>query len=316
MTRLVVTVVLLCFASAALAQYPTKPMRYIVPMSAGSGADTLARIFTAGLSQSLGQQVIIENRTGAAGNIGADAAARAAPDGYTLFQGSMTHTANVSLYTNLTYDLVRDFAPVTLLAFSPSALVVHPSLPVRAVADLVRLAKSRPGQIHYASTGMGTATFIAGELFKQRAGIDLVHVPYRGGGESLASVVTGETSVYIGPLPAMLSLVKQGRLRLLAVTTGKRLDGMPEYPTLAESYAGYETGNWYGVLAPVKTPKEIVSALQKASVAALKNATVSKRMTELGYIAVGNTPDEFAAHIRSEIDKLAKILAPLRGTIQ
>jgi tripartite-type tricarboxylate transporter receptor subunit TctC len=306
-----------CLASAAGAQsYPTKPVRYIVPMSPGSGADTLARIFANGFSQALGQQVIVENRTGAAGNIGADAAARAAPDGYTLFQASMTHSANASLYTNLTYDLVRDFAPVTLIAFSPSALVVHPSLPARNVAELVKLAKSRPGQINYASTGLGSATFIAGELFKERAGIDLVHVPYRGGGESLASVVTGETSVYIGPLPAMLSLVKQGRLRVLAVTTSKRLDGMPDYPTLAESYPGYETGNWYGMLAPAKTPREIVGALHKASLAALKTPAVSKRMAELGYITVGNTPDEFAMHIRSEIDKLAKVLAPLRGRVQ
>jgi tripartite-type tricarboxylate transporter receptor subunit TctC len=317
MKRLAVTILSLSLATSALGQsYPTKPVRYIVPMSPGSGADTLARIFTSGLSPSLGQQVIVENRTGAAGNIGADAGARAAPDGYTLFQGSMTHSANASLYTNLTYDLVRDFAPVTLLAFSPSALVVHPSLPVRNVAELVKLARSRPGQIHYASTGLGTATFIAGELFKQRAGIDLVHVPYRGGGESLASIVTGETSVYIGPLPAMLSLVKQGRLRVLAVTTAKRLDSMADYPTVAESYAGYETGNWYGVLAPVKTPRDVVGALHKASIAALKNPGVAKRMTELGYIAVGNTPDEFGLHIRSEIEKLAKILAPLRGTVQ
>ena len=143
-----------------------------------------------------------------------------------------------------------------------------------------------------------------------------MHVPYRGGGESLASIVTGETSVYIGPLPAMLSLVKQGRLRVLAVTTAKRLDSMADYPTVAESYAGYETGNWYGVLAPVKTPRDVVGALHKASIAALKNPGVAKRMTELGYIAVGNTPDEFGLHIRSEIEKLAKILAPLRGTVQ
>ena len=304
-------------ASTVAAQaYPTKPVRYIVPMSPGSGADTLARIFANGFSQSLGQQLIVENRTGAAGNIGADAAARAVPDGYTLFQASMTHSANASLYTNLTYDLIRDFAPVTLIAFSPSALVVHPSLTAKNVAELVKLAKSRPGQINYASTGLGSATFIAGELFKERAGIDLVHVPYRGGGESLASVVTGETSVYIGPLPAMLSLVKQGRLRVLAVTTSKRLDGMADYPTVAESYPGYETGNWYGMLAPAKTPREIVGVLHKASLAALKTPAVSKRMAELGYITVGNTPDEFAAHIRSEIDKLAKVLAPLRGKVQ
>jgi len=228
----------------------------------------------------------------------------------------MTHTTNVSLYTNLTYDFVRDFAPVTLLATSPASLVVHPSLPVNTVADLVAFAKARPGQLNYASTGLGTATFLAAEMFKERAGIDLLHVPYRGGGESLASVVTGETSVYFGPLPAMMSLIKQARLRALAVTTAKRVSAAPELPTIAESgYPGYETGNWYGILAPVKTPKETIGILHSAALAALRNPQVANRMSELGYVAICSTPEEFAAHIKSEVPKLAKILAPLRGTI-
>ena len=241
---------LICFGAAfmsatTLAQtYPTKPVRYVIPMSPGSGADVIGHIVAIGLAPALGQQVVVDNRTGAAGNIGAELVAKAPPDGYTVFQGSMTHTTNVSLYTNLTYDLVRDFAPVTLLATSPASLVVHPSLPVNTVADLVAFAKARPGQLNYASTGLGTATFLAAEMFKERAGIDLLHVPYRGGGESLASVVMGETSVYFGPLPAMMSLIKQARLRALAVTTAKRVSAAPELPTIAESgYPGYETGN-------------------------------------------------------------------------
>jgi tripartite-type tricarboxylate transporter receptor subunit TctC len=297
--------------------YPAKPVRYVVPMSAGSGADTIGRIVSGGLTTALGQQVIVDNRTGAAGNIGADHVAKAPPDGYTVFQASMTHTTNVSLYSNLTYDLVRDFVPVTLLATSPSAFVVHPSLPAKSVAELVKLAKSRPGQMNYASTGLGSATFLAAEMFKQRAGIDLLHVPYRGGGESLASVVTGETSVYIGPLPAMMSLIKQGRLRALAVTTPARVAAAPELPTMGEAgYPGYETGNWYGMLVPAKTPKEVITTLHNAALAALKNPQVMKRMTDLGYIAIGNTPEQFGAHIRSEIDKLAKILAPLKGSVK
>jgi len=309
--------VVISTASSFAQTYPTKPVRYVIPMSAGSGADVIGRIVVIGLGPALGQQVIVDNRTGAAGNIGAELVAKAPPDGYTLFQGSMTHTTNVSLYNNLAYDFVRDFAPVTLLATSPSSLVVHPSLPVKTVADLVTFAKARPGQLNYASTGLGTATFLAAEMFKERAGIDLLHVPYRGGGESLASVVTGETSVYFGPLPAMMALIKQGRLRALAVTTAKRVGAAPELPTIAESgYPGYETGNWYGILAPVKTPKETIGVLHAAALTALRNPQVSKRMTELGYIAIGNTPDEFAAHIRAEIQKLAKILAPLKGTLQ
>jgi tripartite-type tricarboxylate transporter receptor subunit TctC len=316
--RLLCLTIVSSFAVTAAAQtYPAKPVRYVVPMSAGSGADTIGRIVTGGLGPALGQQVIVDNRTGAAGNIGAELVAKAPPDGYTVFQGSMTHSANVSLYTNLTYDLVRDFAAVTLLATSPSALVVHPSLPVKTVADLVRLAKSRPGQLNYASTGLGTATFLAAEMFKQQAGIDLMHVPYRGGGESLASVVTGETSVYLGPLPAMMALIKQGRLRVLAVTTAKRISAAPELPTVSESgYPGYETGNWYGIFVPARTSKGVIGTLHKAALVALKDPQVSRRMADLGYIAIGNTPEEFAAHTKSEIQKLAKILEPLRGAVQ
>jgi len=313
---------LICFGAAfmsatTLAQtYPTKPVRYVIPMSPGSGADVIGRIVAIGLAPALGQQVVVDNRTGAAGNISTELVSKAPPDGYTVFQGSMTHTTNVSLYTNLTYDLVRDFAPVTLLATSPASLVVHPSLPVNTVADLVAFAKARPGQLNYASTGLGTATFLAAEMFKERAGIDLLHVPYRGGGESLASVVTGETSVYFGPLPAMMSLIKQARLRALAVTTAKRVSAAPELPTIAESwYPGYETGNWYGILAPVKTPKETIGILHSAALAALRNPQVANRMSELGYVAIGSTPEQFAAHTKNEIQKLARILAPLRGTI-
>jgi tripartite-type tricarboxylate transporter receptor subunit TctC len=296
-------------ATSAPAQgYPAKPVRYVIPMSPGSGADTIGRIVTSGMSQALGQQVVIDNRTGAAGNIGAEAAAKSPPDGYTVFQASMTHAVNATLYTNLAYDLTRDFAAVSLIATSPSIVVVHPSLPVKSMAELVKLAKAKPGAINYASTGAGTATFLAAEMFKSQAAISLAHVPYRGGGEAITAVLTGEVPVYFSPLSTALPLVQAGRLRALAVTTPRRLPAL-DYPTVAElGYPGYEAGNWYGLVVPSKTPRETIGALRSSLAAALKNPAVAKRMDDLGYVASGNTPEAFAAFIQSEIVKLAKIL--------
>jgi tripartite-type tricarboxylate transporter receptor subunit TctC len=308
------SLVLLCligpYAATGWTQaYPVKPVRYLVPMSAGSGADTIGRIVAGGLGAVFGQQVIVDNRTGAAGNIGAEIAAKAPPDGYTLFQASMTHASNVTMYSSLPYDLVRDFAPVTQLAASPSIVVVHPSLPVRSIAELVKLAKANPGRINYASTGAGSATFLAAEMFKSTAGVDLLHVPYRGGGEALTAVMTGEVPVYFAPLAVALPLVQQGRLRPLAVTTTQRLQALPDYPTVAASgYPGYQAGNWYGLVVPAKTPKDLIAAIRGAVVSALNNPAVSKRLTDLGYIIIGDQPEEFAAHIKAEIEKLGKIL--------
>ena len=302
--------VCVCVSSAALAQTsPVKVLRYIVPMSPGSGADTLARIVTGGMGNILGQQVIVDNRTGASGNIGAEAGAKAAPDGYTLFQASSTHAGNVSLYRNLSYDLVRDFAPVTQLASSPSLAVVHPSLPVKSIAELVRLAKARPGEINYASTGTGTATWVAGELFKSMARINLLHVPYRGGGEAVTAVASGEVSVYFGPLSVLMPQVKAGRLRALAVTTAKRLAVAPELPTIAElGYPDYQSGNWYGIVVPAKTSRDIITTLRNAAAQALAEPKISKQLTELGYVLAGDQPEEFAAFIKSEIATLGKII--------
>ncbi|OGA42714.1 MAG: hypothetical protein A3G24_18155 [Betaproteobacteria bacterium RIFCSPLOWO2_12_FULL_62_13] len=289
--------------------YPAKTVRYLVPMSAGSGADTIGRIAAGGLTQAFGQQVIVDNRTGAAANIGAELAAKAPADGYTLFQVSMTHAANASLYRNLPYDLLRDFAPVTLLALSPSGVSIHPSLPVKSISELVRLAKAKPGMINYASTGVGSATFLSAELFKGLAGIDLQHVPYRGGGESMGSVVTGETSVYFVTLAPALPLIRQGRLRLLAVSTARRLPMLPGYPTVTESgYPGFEAGNWFGLMVPAKTPRETIATIRGAAVAALNRPDISKRMHDLVYITIGNQPGEFAEHIKSEIEKWRKII--------
>jgi len=288
--------------------FPAKTVRYLVHDAAGSGSDTIGRIVAAGLAQALGQQVIVDNRAGAGGNIGAEIAAKAPADGYTLFQTSSALASAVSLYRKLSYNLVRDFASVTLLASSPSIVVVHPSLPVTSIGDLVKLAKAKPGAINYGSAGVGSSTFVAAELFKNLAGVNLLHVPYKGGGPALVGVVTGETSVYFAPLAASLAFIQRGRLRALAVTTASRLPLLPDYPTVAEAgIPGYQTGNWYALLVPAKTAKEIVATIHRAAVSALKNPNVSKRLGDLGYVSIGNQPDECAVFIKSEIEKLAKL---------
>jgi tripartite-type tricarboxylate transporter receptor subunit TctC len=318
-TKAFVLAALLClFAVMAHAQdYPSKPVRYLVAFSAGSGADTLARIVAAGMAEVIRQQVVVENRTGAAGNIAAEVAAKAPPDGYFLFQGSLTHAVNATLYNNLQYDLLRDFVPVILLASSPNVVVVHPSLPVRTVGDLVRLAKAKPGAINYASAGLGSATFLAAEMFKTAAGIDIMHVPYRGGGEAIIAVMTGEASLQFGPVASWTPLLNQGRARAIAITSRQRIALRPDLPSVAESgYPDYESGNWYGLLAPAKTPKETVTKIHNLTAQALQRPDTKKRLESLGYTISGNQPEEFAAFIKSEIEKTAKILkqtgAPLR----
>jgi tripartite-type tricarboxylate transporter receptor subunit TctC len=305
-------------ASSSWAQrYPAKVVRLLVPFSPGSGSDTLGRIIAGGLSDVFGQQVIVDNRAGAAGNIGAEIAAKAPPDGYTLLLANLGHAANVSLYRNLPYDVVRDFAPVTQLASAPAIVVAHPSLPVRSLDELVKLAKARPGAINYASGGVGTPTFVAAELFKAQAGVNLLHVPYRAGGEALTAVLSGEVSIYFSPLATALPHVRQGRLRPLAVTAAKRVSVLAEYPTVAElGYPGYQSGNWYGLLVPAKTPKEIIAAIRAAAVGALNNETISRRLADLGYVAIGDQPEEFAAHIKAEIESLGRILRESRITAE
>ena len=308
----------LCWAAAFAATdggaqaYPARVVRYVIPGGAGAGTDIIGRIIASGLTQVFHQQVIVDNRPGAGGNIGPELAAKAPPDGYTILQISITHAVNVSLYRSLRYDIVRDFNAVTQLASAPAIIVIHPSLPARSVADLVKLAKARPGVINYASAGTGTPTFLAAELFKAMAGIDLVHVPYKGGAEAQTSTIAGETSVYFASFATALPFVRQGRLRALAVTSAKRVPQLPEYPTVAESgYRDYQAGNWYGLLVPARTPKETIAAIRTATVAVLGNAGVQRQLSDQGYITVGDQPEEFAAFIRAEIATLAKVIRSL-----
>ena len=301
------------YAAAASAQnYPVKSIRLVVGTSAGGGGDVIGRIVAGGMSQILGQQVIVDNRPGASSNIAAEIVAKAPADGYTLFEISITHAVNVSLYRNLPFDLMRDFASVTQLASSPQMVVVHPSLAAKSIVELVNLAKARPGAINYSSAGAGTSTFLAAELFKGRAGINLAHVPYRGGGAALTAVIAGEAPIFFAPVASALPFVREGRLRALAVTSAKRLPLLPELPTVAESgYPGYECGNWYGLMAPVRTPRATLATIHRAALSALNKPEMNKRLSELGYIAVGDRPEEFAAYIKSEIEKLAKVVREL-----
>jgi tripartite-type tricarboxylate transporter receptor subunit TctC len=288
--------------------YPSKVVRYVVTDAGGSGTDTLARIVAEGLSAIYGQQVIVDNRPGAGGNIGADMAAHAPADGYTMVQIATTHTVNASLYKTLGYDLVRDFAAVTELASGPSIVVVPASSPAKSIGDLVRMAKAKPGEMTRASAGTGTCSFLAGELFTRQAGVDMVHVPYKGGPPAVTAVMSGETSVYFAPLSAVLPLVGQGRLRALAVSTAQRLRMLPDYPTIAEAgVSGYEFSCWYGLLVPAKTPRDTIAAIHSAVTKVLSNPAVQKRLADLGYIPVGDRPEDFAAHIKSQIESFRPI---------
>jgi tripartite-type tricarboxylate transporter receptor subunit TctC len=306
----------LCISSLASSvsaqQFPSKPVRWIVPSSPGGSADAVTRVVADGVSRGLAQRVIVENRAGASGNIGSEVVAKSPPDGYTWIMMNNAQAANVSLYRNLTYDLLRDFAAVTQVDSSPHVVVVHPTLPVKSLAELVKLAKAKPGQLDYASAGLGTVTFLAAELFKAQAAVDLRHVPYRGGGESLTSIVSGETIVYFSPLPVALPHMRSGRLRALAVTSKKRVALVPQVPTVAESgYPAYEFNLWNGLLVPAKTSKETITAIRNAVVAALHTPEVSKRLTEMSSTVIASQPDEFAAFLHSEVDNISKVVAKL-----
>ena len=293
-----------CMALPLAAQeYPSKPLRLISPFSAGGGADTVARFFGQKLAATLQQQVVVDNRAGAGSIIGTDLAAKSPPDGYTILIVNDTHAINANLFRKLPYDPIRDFAPITMIAATPFLLLVHPSLPVKTAQDLVKLAKSKPGQINYASSGNGSVAHFAGEFFKINAGVDIVHIPYRGITQAVIDVTSGAALMMIvSPLSA-LPLARAGKLRLLAVTSAKRIALLPDAPTVAESgFAGFDFGSWNGIMVPAKTPREINARIYNATISTLKNPTVVKRMSELGYVIVGNTPEQFAAVLKSEND--------------
>lgn len=292
--------------------FPSKPIRLIVPSSPGGAADATTRLVANALPAVLGRQVIVENRAGASGNIGTAAAAKAPPDGYTWIMINNAQAANATLQKDPSFDLLRDFAPVTQVDSSPHIILVHPSFAANSVRELVAVAKSRPDGVDYASAGTGTVTFLAAEIFNAQAGIRLRHVPYKGGGESLLSIVRGETQVYFSPLSVAIGHVRGNRVRALAVTSKTRMSLVPEVPTVAESgYPSYEFNLWNGVLVPVNTPRGIIAAIRNAVVSALNSAEVRNRLLEMGSTGIGSQPEEFGAFLRTEVESIADVAKKL-----
>lgn len=303
---------LLCVAAAhAFAQgYPAKPVKMIIPYPPGGGNDTLGRLFAIKLSERLGQPVVVENRPGAGTLIGTEAAAKSAPDGYTILLSSIaTHALSPNLYARVPYDPIRDFAPVTLLGIAPTVLVVRNDLPAKDLAELVAAARAKPGGFTYASGGNGTPPHINAEVFKAVAGVDLLHIPFKGGGPALVDLMAGRVDIMLDTAASAMPHVRSGKLRALAISGPKRSPEYPDLPTFAEAgLPQYDTNAWYSVHAPAGTPPEIVRRLNTELVASLREPDVQARFRQLSTDPVGNTPEEFAAFVKAELDKYARVI--------
>ena len=294
--------------AGAQAPYPAKPVRLLVPSSAGGGSDIIARFLAPKLGERLGQQVIVDNRPGAGTMIGSELVAKAPPDGYTLLMGISTLATNPVIYKKVSYNAITDFAPITLVLAAPNILVVHPSLPVKTVKELIWFAQARPGQLNYASAGAGTGPHLSMELFLSMAGLKMVHIPYKGSGPAMIDLIGGQCVTMAATMLTAVPQIRAGRLRALGLTGTKRNSAAPEVPTIAESgVPGYEAVQWYGVLAPANTPKDIVARLNRDLVAILQAADVKERFAGDGGEASPTTPEEFARYIRSESEKWAKV---------
>lgn len=294
---------------AAAQTYPTRPIRIIVPQSAGGSTDVVARVVAQRLTDVLGQSVIVDNRPGAGSLNGTDLVAKAAPDGYTLLTVAASFTINPSLHRNLPFDPITDFAPVTQLAALPHILIVHPSVPAKSVKELIALAKSRPGQINYASSGIATSTHLAAELFKHMTATDMVNVPYKGGAPAMVAMLAGECQVNFATISTALPQIRSGKLRALAVTTRKRSVAAPEFPTLAESgVPGYDHSSWVGTLAPAKTPQPVIAKLHAESARIVQMPEIRAVLLRDGLESLGDTPKEFSDTIKAEVAKWAKVV--------
>jgi tripartite-type tricarboxylate transporter receptor subunit TctC len=293
---------------AGAQNYPTHAVRIILPYPPGGSLDALGRMVFDRMSQSLGQQFVIDYRPGASGSIGTELVARAAPDGYTILLNTLPFVVNPSLYKKLPYDTVKDFAPVSLMASSPFVLVVHPSVPAKSVAEFVALAKRQPGKLNYSSAGIGTNLHVAAELFKNLTKTDIVHIAYKGGGPALIAIVGGEADLaFIGVQPA-LPHMQAGKLRALGITSAKRAPSLPDLPAIGETVAGYDFSSWWGMLAPAATPPAIVQTLSDAIARASRTPDVAKRFEQEGVEIVAGTPAQFAANIKSDIARWAKVI--------
>jgi tripartite-type tricarboxylate transporter receptor subunit TctC len=289
--------------------YPTKPIRLIIPFAPGGGTDITARVLAQKLTEALGQTVVADNRAGANGTIGAELAAKSPPDGYTISMISSSHSVNPSLMRKLQYDLISDLAPITQATTQPYALVVNPGVPAKSVQELIALAKAKPGALNYGSSGTGGLSHLSGALFGALAGIDIHHVPYKGGAPALTDVISGQIEMLYSTILQASPHLKSGRLRALAVTTAKRSQSMPELPTMAQAgVPGYEVAGWYGVVAPAKTPRPVIVRLNQEMVRALKMPDVAEKLAADGSEPVGSTPEAFGAHIRAEVAKWRKLI--------
>ncbi len=290
--------------------YPDKPIRVIVPVPAGGTPDVVARMVTPGLSAILGQQLVVDNRGGAGGLIGAELAARANPDGYTLFLSSPGPlTILPHLQSHVSYDSLRDFTPIGLISVGPFLLVVHPSVPAKSVKELIALARAQPGKLNYASAGNGSANHLAMELFKSMAGIDITHVPYKGAPQAVTDVLAGHMNMMFNSIAPMLPHIRAGRVRLLGIASSKRSPQLPDVPTISEAgVPGYEAISWFGLLAPAKTPRAIVARLNAALTQVVHSPETRRQFETQGADPVGSTPAEFGALIRAESEKYAKVV--------
>jgi tripartite-type tricarboxylate transporter receptor subunit TctC len=309
----------LCVPQAArAADYPTRPVTLVLGFAPGGPSDVIARIFGKKLEQVLGQPVVIENRPGAGGNVAGELVARATPDGYTLLlANSGILAANAALYKKIGFDAVKDFAPITLVGAQANVVYVHPSVPAQSLSELIALAKANPGKINYATGGHGTSPHLAGELLKAEAKIDIVHVPYRGTGPALQDVLAGHVQMGISSTAPIGPHIRSGALRPLAVTTPKRTGLLPDIPTIAElAIPGFDATAWHGLVAPTGTPKEVIATLHRAMMTTLNDTETRKALTDLGLDVAGNTPEEFAAYIRSEIPKWTAIVKASGATLE
>jgi tripartite-type tricarboxylate transporter receptor subunit TctC len=309
------SVALIAFASAPAqaaappAAYPTKPIRVIVPQSAGGSTDLAARIVTQRLADSLGQTIVVDNRPGAGSLNGTETVAKAPPDGYTLLAVAASFTINPSLHEKLPFDPLRDFAPITRFAALAHILVVHPTLAAKSVKELIALAKAKPGELNYASSGVATSTHLAAELFRHMTATDMVQVPFKGGAPGMVGLLSGQVQLYFATISTALPHVKSGKIRALAVTTAKRSVVAPEYPTIAEAgVVGYEHASWVGLLAPAKTPAAVIAKLNTESVKVVSNPDVKAMLLRDGLEPVGDSPQEFAAVVKQEVAKWMKVV--------
>jgi len=313
-----VILALLASGGAVAQQYPVKPVRIVVGFTPGGGNDVISRLVASNLTTAFGRQFVVENRPGAGGMIAAELVAKSPPDGYTLFlAGVATHGINPNLQKNIPYDPIKDFDPVSLIASAPALLAVHPSLPVRTVKQFIALAKARPGQLNYASSGHGSSSQLAAELFNSMAGTKIQHVPYKGIGAASTDLLSGQVQVMFNAAAALLVHTRSGRMRALGIGSLQRIQAIPDIPTLSESgVPGYQSGSWYGFVVPAGTPRAIIDRLSRETAAAVKSPDISSKLSAEANLVIGSSPEEFSAHIKGELARIGKVIRAAGITLE